>query len=57
MPLPAVPGTLDAMSTPMTGPLELDGLTRRYGPVLALDGLSFTVPAGQVVGFLGPNRA
>ncbi len=37
--------------------LELDGLTRRYGPVTALDNLSFTVPAGQVTGFLGPNGA
>jgi ABC-2 type transport system ATP-binding protein len=39
------------------GLLELDGLTRRYGPVTALDDLSFSVPAGQVVGFLGPNGA
>jgi ABC-2 type transport system ATP-binding protein len=39
------------------GLLELDRLTRRYGPVTALDGLSFRVPAGQVVGFLGPNGA
>ena len=37
--------------------LELDGLTRRYGAVTALDDLSFSVPAGQVVGFLGPNGA
>jgi ABC-2 type transport system ATP-binding protein len=37
--------------------LELEGLTRRYGPLIALDGLSFSVPAGQVVGFLGPNGA
>ena len=37
--------------------LEFDGLTRRYGPVVALDDLSFTVPAGQVFGFLGPNGA
>jgi ABC-2 type transport system ATP-binding protein len=35
--------------------LEFDGVTRRYGPVLALDDLTFTVPAGEVVGFLGPN--
>ncbi len=41
----------------MGGLLELDGLTRRYGPVTALDDLSFSVPAGQVVGFLGPNGA
>jgi ABC-2 type transport system ATP-binding protein len=41
----------------MGGLLELDGLTRRYGTITALDGLSFSVPAGQVVGFLGPNGA
>jgi len=37
--------------------LELDGLTRRYGDRIALDGLSFTVRAGQVLGFVGPNGA
>jgi ABC-2 type transport system ATP-binding protein len=37
--------------------LELDGLSRRYGSVTALDGLTFGVPAGQVFGFLGPNGA
>ena len=37
--------------------LELDGLTRRFGSVTALDGLSFAVPAGKVVGFLGANGA
>jgi ABC-2 type transport system ATP-binding protein len=41
----------------MGGPLELDGLTRRFGTVVALDHLSFSVPSGQVVGFLGPNGA
>jgi ABC-2 type transport system ATP-binding protein len=35
--------------------LEIDGLRRRYGTVTALDGLTFSVPAGQVFGFLGPN--
>lgn len=39
------------------GVLELDGLTRRFGLVTALDNLSFRVPSGQVVGFLGPNGA
>ena len=41
----------------MCGLLELEGLTRRYGTLTALDELSFSVPAGQVVGFLGPNGA
>jgi ABC-2 type transport system ATP-binding protein len=39
------------------GVLELTGLRRRFGDVVALDGLSFTVPPGQVFGFLGPNGA
>jgi ABC-2 type transport system ATP-binding protein len=37
--------------------LELDDLHRRFGDVIALDGMSFTVQAGKVVGFLGPNGA
>ena len=41
----------------MAGMLEFDGLRRRFGPVTALDDLSFSVPSGQVVGFLGPNGA
>lgn len=41
----------------MTGLLEFDRLSRRFGTVTALDDLSFSVPSGQVVGFLGPNGA
>ena len=37
--------------------LELDGLTRRFGAVTALDGLSFTVRPGQLFGFVGSNGA
>ena len=37
--------------------LELIGLTRRFGSVVALDGLTFSVPPGHVFGFLGPNGA
>jgi ABC-2 type transport system ATP-binding protein len=37
--------------------IEAAGLDKRYGPVLAVDRLSFTVERGQVVGFLGPNGA
>ncbi len=41
----------------MGGLLELDGLRRTFGSVVALDDLTFMVPSGQVVGFLGPNGA
>ncbi|MET8944261.1 ATP-binding cassette domain-containing protein [Streptomyces sp. NPDC004542] len=37
--------------------IELDGLTKRYGETLAVDGLSFAVRPGIVTGFLGPNGA
>jgi ABC-2 type transport system ATP-binding protein len=37
--------------------IEADGLTKRYGPTLAVDGLSFQVLPGRVTGFLGPNGA
>ena len=37
--------------------LELQGLTRRYGDLVALDDLSFTVADGQLFGFVGPNGA
>jgi ABC-2 type transport system ATP-binding protein len=37
--------------------LELRHLARRYGDVVALDGISFTVAAGQMFGFVGPNGA
>jgi ABC-2 type transport system ATP-binding protein len=37
--------------------IEARGLTKRFGPVLAVDRLSFQVQRGTVVGFLGPNGA
>jgi ABC-2 type transport system ATP-binding protein len=37
--------------------IRIDHLTKRYGPVVAVDGLSFDVPPGRVTGFLGPNGA
>src|ERR1700722_18088950 len=35
--------------------IEVDGLRKAYGQITALDGLSFEVPAGSVLGLLGPN--
>ena len=37
--------------------IEVEDLTKNYGAVQALRGVSFTVPSGQVVGLLGPNGA
>ena len=37
--------------------VETNGLTKQYGEVRALDGVSLTVPEGSVFGFLGPNGA
>jgi ABC-2 type transport system ATP-binding protein len=41
----------------MNGGITVAGLTKRYGPVTAVDGLTFRVEPGQVTGFLGPNGA
>ena len=37
--------------------IEVSNLVKRFGPVLAVDGVSFGVPANSVVGFLGANGA
>ena len=37
--------------------IEVKNLTKRYGSILAVDDLSFTVNEGEIVGFLGPNGA
>jgi ABC-2 type transport system ATP-binding protein len=37
--------------------IEVDQLSKRFGPVTAVDGLSFAVRPGHVTGFLGPNGA
>ena len=37
--------------------IEVQNLTKRYGPVTAVDGVSFRVERGEILGFLGPNGA
>jgi ABC-2 type transport system ATP-binding protein len=41
----------------MEATIEVTGLRKRFGPVLALDGMTFMVIPGQVTGFVGPNGA
>src|SRR3954447_15879911 len=41
----------------MAHAIEVSGLTKHFGAVVAVDDLSFTVDEGRVVGFLGPNGA
>jgi ABC-2 type transport system ATP-binding protein len=43
-------------TTPIVA-IRARGLTKRFGPVIALDGLDLDVPAGSIFGLLGPNGA
>jgi ABC-2 type transport system ATP-binding protein len=45
------------LTLPATPAIHTEGLVKRYGTIVALDGLSMTVPRGEVFGFLGPNGA
>ncbi|MDP6389762.1 MAG: ABC transporter ATP-binding protein [Alphaproteobacteria bacterium] len=37
--------------------IEIDHLSKRFGPIVAVDDISFSVAKGEVLGFLGPNGA
>jgi ABC-2 type transport system ATP-binding protein len=41
----------------MDGMIEVRNLSKRFGPIQAVDDISFTVRRGEVLGFLGPNGA
>jgi ABC-2 type transport system ATP-binding protein len=37
--------------------IAVNGLTKRFGAITAVDNISFNVPDGKLFGFLGPNGA
>jgi ABC-type branched-subunit amino acid transport system ATPase component len=37
--------------------LEIDGVTKRFGGLVALNSISFSVAKGEIVGIIGPNGA
>jgi len=41
----------------MSAMIEIRGLVKHFGPIKAVDGVSFDVAQGEVLGFLGPNGA
>ena len=55
---PTLTGTNDTRSPAVdTSVLDIDGLTKRYGDTVAVDGISFQVTRGETFGILGPNGA
>ena len=50
LPVPADASARDPVVT-------ISSLTKRYGPLVAVDGLTFSLPSGTITGFLGPNGA
>jgi ABC-2 type transport system ATP-binding protein len=70
-PLPGCPARPNSEITATVGPvlaplpynqlmdttIEVSGLRKRFGPTVALDGMSFTVAPGLLTGFVGPNGA
>jgi lipooligosaccharide transport system ATP-binding protein len=51
VPVATDPGTLAPLA------IRLSGVVKRYGPIVAVDGLDLAVPEGSCVGLLGPNGA
>ncbi len=43
--------------TPARTAIEVEALTKRFGDVTAVDGVTFSVQRGEIFGFLGPNGA
>ncbi len=51
------PRSPEPSNTDMSKVVEIEGLVKRYGSLVAVDGVSFSVDEGEVFGVLGPNGA
>ena len=51
------PGPDTAVVTTPAAMIEAHGLSKYYGPFVAVQDASFSIPEGQIVAFLGPNGA
>src|SRR5215472_17400040 len=51
---PPLPETTASMGAPL---LDIAQLTMRFGGIVALENVSFTVPKGRIAGLIGPNGA
>ena len=55
--MPDVAGRLDDAGSATSGLLVVHDVSVRFGGIVALDGVSFDVTAGQIAGLIGPNGA
>lgn len=56
-PFSRVPRICRCISLALDRMIEVQSLTKHFGPIRAVDGMSFSVERGEVLGFLGPNGA
>jgi ABC-2 type transport system ATP-binding protein len=49
--------SISAMNTNPTFVVETEGLTKRFGARVAVNGVDLRIPAGSAFGYLGPNGA
>jgi ABC-2 type transport system ATP-binding protein len=54
---PTTPGAGGVVASGQAAAVSAQGLTKRYGEVVAVDDVTFALSAGTVTGFLGPNGA